>query len=400
MRTANPVGGLFILLTYTAAALAQPTLAPQGWIATKSGENWFYRPAQLPAGATFELTISRPESLTGQDLHAWLNAHVQADRSVRGLPVEPTPSRQLSDGLLAALSTYRDRSGKTWTLMYIGAPAPAGQAQLGYVRCDMPAASATPYFRVAGTIFSNAVKMRSQVVSAPAESTPARSTGPAANGVSSASSLSGLYLHAQFQVMLGMGARYDYYFYFFSPDGRVYNGCPSGGMLDHFDFNGADAREPKNTGTYRIGNGRITFFWGGGRRSESSPLRIQQDRLNFLGDDWLRADTDLANQSARWLSGTFRHQVGGSGAGVSAIGQNWYTFRPDGSFEATVSSAAITGAAVPQANRSRATSDSGNYHLAGTTLTLQYADGRVVRHTVFPYGKSIFIDGVMFVHPQ
>jgi hypothetical protein len=180
----------------------------------------------------------------------------------------------------------------------------------------------------------------------------------------------------------------------------VYEGCPANGTLDHFDFPAAAIREPTKTGTYRANGDRIELVWGGGRKPESSPLRFSSDEVDFLGEHWTRADTVAETRNADWLVGSFRHQIGGSVGGVSGINQNWYTFRTDGTFENAGSSAAMTTAPVPQANRSHPTQASGRYDLNGTTLTLRYADGYTVQRTVFRYGQSIFIDCTPFIRPK
>jgi hypothetical protein len=291
--------------------------------------------------------------------------------------------------------------------MYIAAARSDGQAQFGYVQSNMPVSLAAPYFRVAGTVFRTAVSNAGPAAQSPTvdsnqtQAEPNRGGGgqPAAAAASQAS-LSGLYMRGQFQMMLGMGGRYDYYFYLFSPDSRVYEGCPANGTLDHFDFAAAATREPSKTGTYRVDGDRIEFVWGGGRKPESSPLRFSGDEVEFLSEHWRRTDTGAGTRNANWLIGTFRYQVGGSVSGVSGINQNWYTFRSDGTFENAGSSAAMTTAPVPQANRSHATQASGRYDLNGTTLTLRYADGHAVQRTVFGYGQAILIDCTLFIRPK
>jgi hypothetical protein len=85
---------------------------------------------------------------------------------------------------------------------------------------------------------------------------------------------------------------------------------------------------------------------------------------------------------------------------ASTLMQSWYTFRPDGTFETLGSGVALTGAVVPQANRSSSAEGSGTYELSGTTLVLHYATGAIERHTAVPYGRgAIFVDGALYIHP-
>jgi hypothetical protein len=216
----------------------------------------------------------------------------------------------------------------------------------------------------------------------------------------SSPALSGLYMHSQFQVQAGFSSRTDWYFYFFSPDGHVYADCPRNGELDHFDFAAAAKKEPRLVGYYRVSGNRIEFVWFAGRKPESSEFGQKGSSLNFLGDTWDRADTDTGKQRPNWIVGTYRFQIGMALQNVSALNSSFYTWKADGTFTAATSGGAGTSAGVPQANTSHSSRAGGTYTLSGTMLTLKFSDGRVERHTAFPYGKSIFLDGTMFIPTQ
>lgn len=70
-----------------------------------------------------------------------------------------------------------------------------------------------------------------------------------------------------------MNSETSWYFYLFSPDGRVYAGCPPNGELDHFDFSAAAVKEPRLTGYYRVQGSRVEFVWAGARKPERSEFR-------------------------------------------------------------------------------------------------------------------------------
>jgi hypothetical protein len=404
LKTLSPS---LVLLGSVSLALAQSTSAPEGWTVSQNGANLVYAPTQVPAGGTFTLTIEPPAALGGQDLNAWMTPRIQTDMSRRGAPAKAVTPQQVQGGALTAIQSYRDGSGKNWTMVYFAAPLSGGQAQFGYMQSNLPVSSAVAYFRTAGTIFGKSVAAErtsptpstQTPSSAPSNARVATGDGHGLPATASKSSLTGLYFRSQFQVMIGMGSRYDWYFYLFSPEGRVYNGFPAAGTLDHFDFAAAAVRDPKNTGTYHISGNRIDFSWGGGRKPESSPYVINPEEVEFLGEHWRPADTDPRKQAPNWLRGTFRYQMGASVGGSSGMSQVWYTFQPDGTFQGSTSAAVLAGAPVPQANRSRNTQGSGTFQLSGTTLSLQYTDGRTVQHTVFPYGKAIFLDGTTLIHP-
>jgi hypothetical protein len=214
--------------------------------------------------------------------------------------------------------------------------------------------------------------------------------------------LSGLFWHSSFNLITGaIPTSYtNWDFYFFAPDGHVYSQFPGKGMLDHFDFAAAAVEDAGHTGYYRVSGSTIEVAWAGGRKPERSEFRKDGDAYDFLGDTWYPVDLDRARQSKDWLIGSFRQQIGAVMGNASALIQSWYTFRTDGTFETLSTGTALTGAAVPQANRSSSTKGSGTYELSGTTLVLHYANGAMERHTAVPYGKgAIFVDGALYIHP-
>jgi hypothetical protein len=204
--------------------------------------------------------------------------------------------------------------------------------------------------------------------------------------------LSGLYYHTQIQTGIGFTSSTIWSYYFFSPDGHVYAGFPRNGTLDQFDFAAAAKSEPKLVGYYRVTGDGIDFVWVGGRKPEHSKFARDGDGLTFSGWGWMRLDTNSKNFRPNWLVGTYRFQMGGS----SAIAFRFYTFKADGTFTASVSSAVLARAAVPQANQSQSSNAGGTYTLSGTTVTMKFADGRSERHTALPYADSVLVDGTLF----
>jgi hypothetical protein len=82
---------------------------------------------------------------------------------------------------------------------------------------------------------------------------------------------------------------------------------------------------------------------------------------------------------------------------VAALNSSFYTWKADGTFTAANTGMAGTNVGVPQANTSHSSHAAGTYTLSGTMLTMKFSDGRVEKHTVFPYGKAIFLDGTFFI---
>ncbi|HKE23693.1 MAG TPA: hypothetical protein VKB88_15115 [Bryobacteraceae bacterium] len=214
--------------------------------------------------------------------------------------------------------------------------------------------------------------------------------------------LSGLFWHSSSNLIVGaMPSSYTTWsFYFFTPDGHVYSQFPGNGMLDHFDFAAAAAEDAKHTGYYRVSGSTIEFAWAGGSQPETSEFHKDGDAYQFQGSSWYPVDLSRARQSKDWLIGAVRKQIGAVMGNASALVQSWYTFRPDGTFETLGTGVALTGAPVPQANRSSSTKGSGTYELFGTTLLLHYASGATEKHTAVPYGKGgIIVDGSLYIHP-
>lgn len=166
----------------------------------------------------------------------------------------------------------------------------------------------------------------------------------------------------------------DEVYYWFSPDGRVHYGLPSGG-LDAFDW-GRDRREnPGKSGTYALSGRQIHFKWGDGESSS--------DRFERSGSD-LRIDGITYNRINQFtglrLSGLYsREQYTATDSGVLAS-ERRILFRADGSFQQQGEGLTF----VPgQDGRGWKEKGSGQYSITGNTMVLRYTDGRTVRVTFF-----------------
>lgn len=144
--------------------------------------------------------------------------------------------------------------------------------------------------------------------------------------------------------------------------------------LPDLDAAADKAREPINWGTWRQQGGAFLLTNAKGRTSD----------YKLGSGSFFPAFT--AAQGPK-LTGTYKSTSGGGdyamGGGVSSLAVNALTFNADGSFTQGRSAGAIApNAAI--GNRSAA---AGRWSLAGTTLTLAYADGRRTR-TSFLWGAS------------
>jgi hypothetical protein len=185
------------------------------------------------------------------------------------------------------------------------------------------------------------------------------------------------------------------------PGGRVYQGVPPGGV-ERFDFGAARAAEPKQCGTYTVSGGKINIVWGGGRAPESLDYSAEAD-----GN--LRVDGLFAKRVGRFPEG---HRLTGDYFGGGAVGGGTGSFvsssrtlrlRADGTFTSkNAGGVAFSGNGYDESGVSRGES-SGTYQISGNTLILRHADGKVTRHTVYPYPmvskEWINVDGGM-MKPQ
>jgi hypothetical protein len=151
--------GFLLLHLTTSNASSQTSQLPEGWSASQDGSNTIYKPANLPDGNTFSMTVFPAEGLAGRDLLSWFSQNVQADLQQREVSAKLTPPQRSPSGLVSEMLQFHDRRGQLWTLIYAGAQNPDGPAQFCAMISNLPQSSLTPNISAAGNIFGQRVAL-------------------------------------------------------------------------------------------------------------------------------------------------------------------------------------------------------------------------------------------------
>ena len=133
--------------------LETSTCLPVG-LSRRTGRILYTLLPRLQPGKTFTLTIEPPASLGGQDLSAWLVAHIQSDMSRRGVtakPITPRPTRKRNAWRRGDLS--RQPRQKLDRHVYRRSSFRRASAVRLHAIWYIAGSSALPYFRTVSTIF-------------------------------------------------------------------------------------------------------------------------------------------------------------------------------------------------------------------------------------------------------
>lgn len=219
-------------------------------------------------------------------------------------------------------------------------------------------------------------------------STPSNKAKPTGNG------LTGLYVGTDSRQQFNPNTKlYDYIvrqvYYFFSPDGQVYNALPKGGTLDNFDFDQAKTADPDNFGYYQISNGQIQFQFSNRPQTPAVAFSNNQNSLQ-IGRIKLYPVSQFTNLrlNGNYSVKTFVNTSSGNNYGGVA-GEKQIVFSQDGRFSQNgfvgfSGSSGGSGAAT-----SSKTSGSGTYRIVDNTLELTYSDGQKARFTFFVYPENV-----------
>jgi len=164
--------------------------------------------------------------------------------------------------------------------------------------------------------------------------------------------------------------------WYFAPDGRVYQNLASG-------FSAADLQAHQgNHGTYEVADGKLKVTWADSKVTEGS---ITADAGGFGWDGGIFTAVKPF-EDGKSLAGTYEGgESFNSGGGNSASASNTIELRPDGTFRRV-------GIASVQSTTSESVVESGSqsggdgkWEVAGYSLLLTGADGKVQRGIAFPY---------------
>jgi hypothetical protein len=164
--------------------------------------------------------------------------------------------------------------------------------------------------------------------------------------------------------------------WYFAPDGRVYQNLASG-------FSAEDLAAHKgNQGTYEVADGKLKVTWADSKVTEGS---IGADAGGFGWDGGIFTAVKPFEEG-KSLAGTYEGgESFSTGGGNSASASNTIELRPDGTFRRV-------GVASVQSTSSESVVDAGaqgggdgKWEVAGYSLVLTGADGKVQRGIAFPY---------------
>jgi hypothetical protein len=164
--------------------------------------------------------------------------------------------------------------------------------------------------------------------------------------------------------------------WYFAPDGHVYQNLASG-------FSAEDLQAHQgNRGTYEVSGGKLKVTWADGKVTEGD---IKADGTGFSWDGGIFTAVQPFDAD-KSLAGTYEGgESFNSGGGNSASASNTLELREDGTFRrAGVASVQSTSdqSVVEAGTQGQA---DGTWKVAGYSLVLTGADGKVQRAIAFPY---------------
>ena len=204
--------------------------------------------------------------------------------------------------------------------------------------------------------------------------------------------LEGLYMVVRFS-----GSSIRPFYYLFTPAGYVHAAIPTGGP-EQFDFALAAKEKPDVTGVYRIDGEKLVMTFANGKSREIK-YGVNQEK-GYVELEGLFAHKAQPFKAGTTFDGTYTGSATAGGGGSFAASARTFAFKPDGTFALTSVGSVSARTATTDAGASSQSSTSGTYTVSGNTLELKHADGKVTRHTVFPYENydkkiELNIDGGM-----
>lgn len=243
---------------------------------------------------------------------------------------------------------------------------------------------------LAGSVLGGCNREQSEAHAA--EAAPAEAPLPA-------NALEGIYFRMMFR-FFGNSGSFEQEHYFFARDGKFYEGVPAGGPVA-FDWAKAAEQKPALTGTYKIDGDSITLTPA---RKDRKPtkMKFQREKDGNITLDGIFTKRVEQFKKGQTLEGhySFAAIAGGGTNAVASTGQS-FVFKPDGTFTSKNLGAASISARGETINATSGNESSGTYEVSGNTLELRHKDGRVTRHTVYPYDMGegrvdLNVDGKMF----
>jgi hypothetical protein len=204
--------------------------------------------------------------------------------------------------------------------------------------------------------------------------------------------LDGLYLSIE-QYFWGTSLSIQEKYYYFFPDGRVYNRVPPKGP-SKLNWSQLSQSDPKNCGSYKIGGGQITFNWGGGKGAQT--LTFARQGKDLLLNKIFARKVDQFAPGAK-ISGSYGRLgaasiTDGGGTSVASSAASFY-FKADGTFTVGRSAALDGDTKNNGISAGIIGQDHGTYSISGNDMAINYASGK--SETVATYPLNIDGKGTM-----
>ncbi len=183
----------------------------------------------------------------------------------------------------------------------------------------------------------------------------------------------------------------------FTSGGYFFDGVPDGVSLDDAGAVETMRADPENAGRYTVAGGKITLAYASGTKETVDAKKVGKEwELEFRNRPMSPKMTFMAGG---YLSGTYSTQrITNAGSGIFVVGDDDYSFAPDGRFakggSVSMSSAAVSSIGGRNVKR-------GRYIIRASALILSYDDGSRETYSMFQEtaGQNIWLNGQMYT-PQ
>jgi hypothetical protein len=388
---------LIALLLVGTRLPGQPVATPAGWTSVPSGAQWTFRPASVPGGQTFTLTVDPPVALQGQDARSWFVGKANAEAAGRGMAINTSTVQHGANGLWSVSGGYRDPNGRQWLVLYAGAPRSDGNFQFSTIVSDVPSQSVlTGYIQSAGEILGRMSKASSPTTTTAA----APGKAPQARGITSDDRIEALVHEGSGESTL-WGFQYVETVHLLLKDGWEYSGLTI--PPEDLDVEASKRSQPtqwhhwkRDGATILIERGGQWSKLGGDRVRPLPPGAVLNLRLvhrtslasGGMGSVNTRNDIVLSpsgqyTRSRGTIAGSGAMQAGAgfSAGAVSVTDQNGTRGAASGTYSGPGGGAVTTRSSSQ--SRGGDPSLAGTYSVSGYALELRGSDGTVVRVLAF-----------------
>jgi hypothetical protein len=179
----------------------------------------------------------------------------------------------------------------------------------------------------------------------------------------------------------------------FTAGGYFFDGVPDGVTLDDSGAQEIMRRDPQNAGRYTVSGGMISLTYANAKHETVEAKRTGASWDLVFRDRQMQPK--MTFMAGGYLSGTYSTQRISQAGSSFVVGEDDYSFAPDGRFakggQVSLSSAALSSTAGR-------TVRTGRYFIKASALTLLYDDGTREIYSMFQEsaGKEIWLDDQMY----